>query len=375
MYEDFLQKVPLFAQLPGEDLTRLCKLVKELFLQAGELLFEEGSVADSAYIIYDGELEVIKHVDGREVFVDLRSMPGTVIGEMALLEEGVRLATVRARRDSFLLTLDHSQVHELINTSPTATRVMLHTLARRWRGLEAHVRHDEQMARLGTLTAGIAHELNNPVAAVMRSVGQLQALLADSEQARVTLDRLNRTEEQETVISSLSRLIRNAAVSPLALDPLAQSDQEAEVEEWLAGRADGSIIVDAWEVTSALVDLGLGTVELTELARTFTSEQLSVLLRWLAVSYTTHRLLNEIVQGASRIANLVSALKAYVYLDQAPIQDVNVHIFTTRPPGMGSGLGLTTTYNIVQQHKGEINVTSEPGRTVFQVRLPVNMVP
>ncbi|NJN55106.1 MAG: cyclic nucleotide-binding domain-containing protein [Anaerolineae bacterium] len=101
MYEEFLRNVPLFADLPPEDLTRLCQMVGEVHLLAGQLLFSEGSLADRAYILYAGELEVVKNVDGREMHIDTQAKPGTVIGEMALLEETTRLATIRALQDSF----------------------------------------------------------------------------------------------------------------------------------------------------------------------------------------------------------------------------------------------------------------------------------
>lgn len=460
MYEDFLQKVPLFAELPREDLTQLCKMTREVRLSAGEVLFAEGSIADRAYIIYEGELEIIKHVDGREVFVDRQYEPGTVIGEMALLEETTRLATVRARSDSFLLTLDHRQVHELMNKSPNAARIMLHTLSRRWRGLEAHVRHNEQMAQLGILTAGLAHELNNPVAAVVRGANQLQAQLTGAEQRRLVLERLNFSPEQQRRLSELREQVQTAAANPPLLDALVRSRREEEVETWL----DEQAIPDAWELTPSLVNLGLGIAELDELGTFFAAAHLPAVLRWLCATHTVHSLLNEIMQGAGRMADIVRALKSYVYLDQAPLQNVDIHasldntlvilrhkltptisirreyaphlpaitaygselnqvwtnildnaidalnghgeiviqtrqeadeiivaiadngpgilpahlakvfdpFFTTKPPGKGSGLGLNVSYNIVQKQHGEINVTSQPGQTVFRVRLPVN---
>lgn len=460
MYEDFLQKVPLFAELPREDLTQLCKMTQEVHLLAGEELFAEGSIADRAYIIYEGELEIIKHVDGREVFVDLQTKPGTVIGEMALLEETTRLATVRARSKAFLLTLDHRQVHELMNKSPNAARIMLHTLSRRWRGLEAHVRHNEQMAQLGILTAGLAHELNNPVAAVIRGANQLQVHLAEAEQRRIVLDGLNFSLGQQKRLSELRLWVQTAAATPPLLNALVRSQHEDALETWL----DEQAIADAWELTPSLVNLGVGVAELDELATFFAAAYLPAVLRWLCSTYAVHNLLNEIVQGAGRMADIVKALKSYVYLDQAPVQNVDIHaglentliilrhkltpqitirreyattlplitaygselnqvwtnildnaidalegqgeiviqtrqesdevyvtisdngpgilpahlakvfdpFFTTKQPGKGSGLGLNVSYNIVQRQQGEISVTSEPGRTVFQVRLPIN---
>lgn len=321
MYEKFLRQVPLFADLPAADLTQLCQMVGEVRLTAGQVLFHEGSLADRAYILYEGQLEVVKNVDGRELLIDTQSKPGTVIGEMALLEETSRQATVRALYDSFLLTLDRNQMHQLLNLSPTAANILLHTLTRRWRGMEGQVRHNEKMAQLGTLTAGIAHELNNPVAAVSRSASQLQAMLDRSEQAHVALEQLQLTAVQQAQVTALANQVQAAANRPLILDALTRNDREEELEALLAVEA----IADPWELAPTLVNLGLEPVDLVALVEMFTPEQLLALLKWLEAAYTAHCLLREIVVGAGRIAEIVRALKSYVYLDQAPVQNVDIH--------------------------------------------------
>ena len=199
MFESFLRQVPLFADLPTEDLTRLCQMVEEVRLGIGEILLLEGNVADRAYILYQGELEIIKHVDGREVLLDVRNIPGTVIGEMALLEESTRLATVRARRDSVVLALGRHQMDELFSLNPTGAKIMLSSMMRNWRSSEAQVRHNQRMAQLGVFTAGMAHELNNPVAAVLRGTGQLKSLWTETIEAHLGLSRLELMPEQRAL--------------------------------------------------------------------------------------------------------------------------------------------------------------------------------
>ena len=129
---DFLRKVPLFAELPIEDLDRICEMVKEVHLPAGEELFAEGSRADSAYIIESGELEIIKTSLNRQVLMAVRRS-GDVIGEMGLLEDSARSATVRARSDSVLYAIAAEQFDYLLKTSPTASRVLLGIVLARWR--------------------------------------------------------------------------------------------------------------------------------------------------------------------------------------------------------------------------------------------------
>ena len=164
---DFLRKVPLFAELPDEDLDRICEMVQQIHLAAGEELFAEGSRGDSAYIIESGELEIIKTSVNRQVLLAVRRS-GDVIGEMGLLEDSPRSAAVRARSDSVLYVIGAEQFDYLLNTSPTASRVLLNIVLARWRASQNTLRQSEKMAQLGTLTAGVAHELNNPAAAVKR---------------------------------------------------------------------------------------------------------------------------------------------------------------------------------------------------------------
>lgn len=462
MYETFLQKIPLFAELSQADLSQLCEMISEVRLEAGQTLFEEGDAADMAYILYEGELVVSKLVDGREIQVDVHRVPGIIIGESALLEESMRLATIRARQPALLLGLSRFQVQELLARSPTAAQFIIRTLTARSRGLEAHVRHEERMARLGTMTAGLAHELNNPAAAVLRSAGQLQAAQDQAEAARLALEGLSLSAGQRATVTALMERVRAGAAEPPQLDVLLRSDREAELEDWLADRN----VPDAWELTAALVNLRLDTAELEALADDFTAEQFPVVVRWLAAAYTGQSLLVEIMQGAGRITEIVQAMKSYVYLDQAPVQNVDVQagledtlvvlgnrltaditvrreyaadlpritaygsdlnqvwtniianaldaldgrgeivirtrqeghevvveiedngpgiaaehlprlfdpFFTTRPPGAGAGLGLNICYSIVTSHQGQIKASSEKGRTVFQVRLPVDHV-
>ncbi len=110
----------------------LCELVVELELKTGEMLFAEGSPGERAYVIQEGELEILKMNNQREVLLAVRRS-GEVIGEMALLESVPRTASVRARTDTLLLAVHHNQLDQLLNTSSSAAKAMLHTVLARWR--------------------------------------------------------------------------------------------------------------------------------------------------------------------------------------------------------------------------------------------------
>ena len=174
--DDFLKKVPFFADLPDADVEALCEEAQEVSLPAGETLFEEGSEGDEAYVIKEGRLEILKQSGGREVLLAAR-VSGEVIGEMALLEEAPRMATVRAQTDAVLIAISKHDLDRLLTTSHSAARAMFFTTLGRLRETEAMLRQSEKMAQLGTMTAGVAHELNNPAAAVKRGADQLRPML------------------------------------------------------------------------------------------------------------------------------------------------------------------------------------------------------
>ena len=131
-YANFLRKVPLFAELPDADLQRLCSMIKEVLLAPGQVLFSEGDPGEEAYVIAEGEIEIVKASAGREVLLAVRAS-GDVIGETALLEMAPRNATARARGACKLLGIHKTLLDELVQGSASAARVMFFTVLARWR--------------------------------------------------------------------------------------------------------------------------------------------------------------------------------------------------------------------------------------------------
>ncbi len=264
---------------------------------------------------------------------------------------------------------------------------------------------------------------------------------------------------QQELIAYLTEKIKASIANPMNLDTIARSDREAEFEEWLDGQGVGN----AWELAPALVGLDLDTQARERLSAGLGKEELTVVLAWVQATCDVENLLVEIREAAERISQIVKALKSYSYLDQAPVQDVDIQsglentllimrhklkgidihreytpdlpriegygselnqvwtnlidnaadamdgggtltlrtrrengwvvveieddgpgipqeiqekvfdpFFTTKPPGQGTGLGLDISYNIVvHKHRGEIQLFSKPGQTVFQVKLPL----
>ncbi len=459
-FYDFLRTVDLFTELSDKDLESLCLFIAQVKLAAGEDLFVESDPGDMAYIIREGELEILTSSGGREVLIAIRGA-GELIGEMALLEDAPRSATVRAHVDTLLFAIGKEQFDTLVNQSPSAMKGMLRSILSRLREQQNALYESERMAILGTQTAETVHDLNNPTSAIQRASEQLSPQLTAQIAARTELEDLELSKEQMEFLNAERSKGAERALDPPELDALARSDLEADLEDWLEARG----VDDAWEIAPMLVDLGFEQAELKTLGDRFTEDQLPEVLTYLAGDFTLRHLIVEIQSAAKSISDIIEAYKAYVYLDQAPVQGVDIHKgldgtllilggklkegisvrkeydpdlpqimaygselnqvwtnliknaadamggkgeivlrtrsengwvvveiqdngpgvppelqdkifdtgFTTKSRDKGTGLGLGSSRKIVEErHRGEISLTSEPGNTRFEVRLPLN---
>lgn len=186
---------------------------------------------------------------------------------------------------------------------------------------EIMLRQSEKLATLGKLSAGMAHELNNPAAAAQRGADQLRGEISQLQKVQLELGALGLSPSQRDALAARTRLTEERARHPSDLDPLTRSDREDEIESCL----EDSGVENAWEAAPMLVDMGYGPDALAELGQSFTAEQFPKVVASQSNSYATHSLLEEIGQGVGRIVEIVKALKSYSYLDQAPIQSIDVH--------------------------------------------------
>jgi signal transduction histidine kinase len=190
----------------------------------------------------------------------------------------------------------------------------------------------------------VAHELNNPSAAVQRAAEHLAFTLGQLQQAQLALSRLEVPDDVLALVERLDARARERAADPPDFDPVSRNDIENDVEMWLEDRG----IDEAWDLAPSLVGVGLRPGELDELAETLPPAALAPVVVWLARAFPVYSVLEEIRHGTGRIAEIVAALEAYSYVDQAPVQAVDVN----------EGLRHTL---IILQHKLKRGVTVDLG--------------
>jgi signal transduction histidine kinase len=426
-----LRDTPLFGGLADEPLHRLVEMGEIEDLEPGAFLIHEGDEADALYVVLEGELEVTKR-SGRSEIPVARVGPGALQGEIAALEGGRRLASVRAATSAEVLRIPVAAVRELLSAGPDVALAVIRTAVARLRGMESTLREREKLAGLGTLAAGLAHELNNPAAAASRAIRALGTAVAAAEERPRPVPPPRPPEGARPPTSSLDRADRIDELIPLA------------------GSADDA---------AALVEAGWTLESLRD--------QPPEVVPWIAADASVHQLLGELSMAVSRISEIVGAVKGYAYLDQAPVQRVDVRtgleqtlvilrhrlrdgvevrrelaedlpeieaygselnqvwtnlvdnaidamdgqgtltlraspdpsgdgvvvaicdsgpgipdevrarlfepFYTTKPPGKGTGLGLHISHNVVSRHGGRIEVSTSPDGTCFEITLPATL--
>jgi signal transduction histidine kinase len=316
-----LRRTPLFAELSEEDLDGVTSHAGSVEVAAGELLAVQGEPGDALFVIVSGELQVVKRSGTSDVPIAVVG-PGEIVGEMSIFEAQPRNASVRAITPTRVIRIERDEILTLLHTRPSATMSMLRTMMGRLRETESMLRGQEKLAALGTLSAGLAHELNNPAAAVQRSASLLREGLDHLATTTSALGAVVDDRDQAETIAALAAEVARHAGRTGPLDPLDASDLAWELESFMAERG----VPNAGELAPALVGGGWDLGHLERIAAEFPDEALARIVEWVAAGSVVNGLVEEVATGAHRISEIVKAVKEYTFMDQAPVQRVDVTV-------------------------------------------------
>ncbi|HEY0796632.1 MAG TPA: ATP-binding protein [Acidisarcina sp.] len=319
LYPQLLQ-VPLFAQSKPEDLDCLGN-IELVHAPPGTPLIRPGDEEKAFWILLQGQVHAQKlEADGSTTMLTTLS-DGETFGEVQLLT-GKDNSGVSCEVDlpSTLVRVSDESFWKLMASCAIVRNGIVSNMARRLQAYQAMTLHREKLVSLGTLSAGLMHELNNPGAAARRAASQLRQNLIRLQQCslRFCTDSMGGEEG-----ACMSRLQEHAmAVKPLhVIDSLEQSDAEERLAEWL----ESSGVKNSWELAPALTAIGLNEDELGCARSAFSKEELSDALNWLGALTSSMQLVSTIEESITRVTELVSAVKKYSHEDKAQRHQVDVH--------------------------------------------------
>jgi signal transduction histidine kinase len=454
-----LLRVPAFADLPDDQIAWFLSQSREMHLKAGDTYVRQGDPADSMFVILEGQFQWRGEFGGETVV--LSGKPGDVTGVLPFSRMTQFTVSGRAVTDGRVLRFPASLFPDLVQKMPELVKRLVGLMSDRIREVTRIEQQRDRLASLGKLSAGLAHELNNPASAAKRATSRLRDILKNIRDASLELGRRDLTSAQKAEIEKLEALFTQKDVVPP--DALTISDLEDQIDSLLRSHGQN----DLWQLAAGLARRNVRPEVLESLFANLDGDTARAALVRISASVEVASLLYEIESSTSRISDLVGAIKEYTYMDQSPVQNIDIvrslettltilnhklkqgvvvqrdyqrvpllvnsfgselnqvwtniidnaidamggkgelrvrtyredacvlveigdngpgispeikpHIFepffTTKGVGQGTGLGLDTVQRIVKKHRGNIQVSSKPGDTRFQVWLPLSGAP
>ena len=319
-----LKTLFLFEKLDDGQLAELCEQGRMEEFAPGPV-YAEGVAATCFYVLVEGEVVLSRRSGGEDVEVGRTSQRGVYSGAwQAYL--GDRVAQVynnsmRVTRPSRFYVLDAEKLSALMSTWFPMALHLLEGLFFGIQNMQQAVSQRERLLALGSLSAGLTHELNNPAAAAVRATATLRERVAGM---RHKLGMIAAGPYERVDLETLMRLQEDAAdrvgKAP-ELGPLETGDAEDEIGEWIEAQG----ITDGWDIAPNFVAAGIDVEWLTRAKDSVPPGVLEGAIRWLNYTVETELLMNEIADSTTRVSTLVGAAKQYSQMDRAPFQTVDVH--------------------------------------------------
>src|SRR5579863_641198 len=311
-----LLRVPAFADLPDDQIAWFISQAQELHLKAGEMYSRQGDPADAMFVILEGHLQGRGELNGETVVFDLE--PGDVTGLLPFSRMKQFTVGQRAETDSRALRFPASLFPDLIQKMPELTKRLVGLMSDRIREVTRLEQQRDRLASLGKLSAGLAHELNNPASAAKRAASQLREMVKKIKSASLELGRRDLTPAQKAEIEKLETLFTQKDVVPP--DALTISDLEDQIESLLRSHGQN----DLWQLAADLARRNIKPEILESLFAALDADAARAALVRIAASVEIAVLLHEIESSTSRISDLVGAIKEYTYMDQSRVQNVDI---------------------------------------------------
>jgi signal transduction histidine kinase len=316
MRADELRSLNIFEGLTDDQLTDLIKDGTEVRIEPGVDLFQEGEHADFWWVLIDGTIDLIRHVGREDTVVARMDVPGRWAGGFRAWDElGTYLATGRGASSGRVLRVSAEVLRDWFNAWFPFGGHLIAGLYRTARSIESTARQRQSLVTLGTLAAGMAHEINNPASAASRAVDGLDMefrslLLSVSQLAQKHI-----SPEQFAGLDAL-----RSELQPADLDPLARADREQELVTWLNRNG----VARAWIITPQLAAAGVDLAWCARAATILEGSALGPGLEWVASTFSVAALLSEAKESTRRISELVAAVRSYTQMDRASMQRIDV---------------------------------------------------
>ena len=302
-----LRMVPVFADLPADDLEWLASQMTTAELASGETFIRGGSPADRMIVLLEGDMRLRVESGNTDSVTRIIRAPA-VTGMLPYSRMTHFPATTRAVTKVRIASLPIDRFPDMLGRIPVLGPRLVALLSDRIRDFTKLQDQQEKMAALGKISAGLAHELNNPAAAASRAVSSLREAHPLSAEQRAAVPALERESAQK-------------AATPAPMDSLERSDCEETIAACLLRHG----VARAWELAPALVDAGCKAEWFDRVYAQFPEEAWPDFLARLAASLTIGTLLDQLENSSSRISDLVRAIKEYTYMDQGADQEVDIH--------------------------------------------------